>query len=82
MAQDGQLYAMELQGKALCIVQAASGGLARTATLTLGAVTVALSPQASGWTLGSQRTSLRACACTCRRCGPSTPRSCTRGLVL
>lgn len=27
MAQDGQLYAMELQGKALCTVQAASGVL-------------------------------------------------------
>lgn len=58
-----------------------TGGLACTAALMLEAVTVALSPQASGWTLGSQRTSLRACACTCRHCGLSTPRSCTRGPV-
>lgn len=86
MAQEGQLYAMELQGKALHTVQAAWGGggagLACTATtLCWGAVTAALSLQASGWTSGSQRTSSRACACTCRRCGLSTLRSCTRGLV-
>lgn len=77
MAQEGQLYAMELQGKAL----PGHGGAARAATPSPGAVTTALSPQASGWTSGSRKTFSRACACTCRRCGLSTPRSCTRGPV-
>lgn len=44
MAQEGQLYAMELQGKALRMVWAAWRGLACAAAPAAGAVTVAVSP--------------------------------------